>query len=144
MIYSGDSDKRVLCPYCQSECRTEFVSTEPGAYVQVDPYRCDSCKAYEIGYFDKKRELTLQEELTHWYKPGSSGDIEEGAKVALEAFELEFSRKVKLSSEMWKQIESNEETMAENAAIAATFEQYGLDEIEGWDILHHFQVEVQQ
>lgn len=61
---------QAICPYCGYEhCFADFVDVGVGL-VQCGPYYCESCKASEISYLDK-RELTDRENETGWFEPGS-------------------------------------------------------------------------
>lgn len=74
--FNKDQDGRprgwylAICPYCGcNECDADHVDVEVG-YVQCGPYNCPECGASEVSYLDK-RELTMSEELTGWYRPFS-------------------------------------------------------------------------
>lgn len=58
------------CPYCGGECEADWVDVGVGM-VQCGPYYCVSCGASSMGPHDSPRTLTLQEEKTGWYRPGS-------------------------------------------------------------------------
>ncbi len=58
-----------ICPYCGDEsCEADFCDVGVGL-VQCGPYHCESCGAIEIGAYDKKVELSAEEEEFGWYKP---------------------------------------------------------------------------
>jgi len=56
------------CPYCNSICEAEFVDVGVGE-VQSGPFRCESCRAVQIGPFDEPKKLNEEEERTGWYMP---------------------------------------------------------------------------
>lgn len=80
----GDKEPTERCPYCQTECRADFVDVGVG-YTQCGPYHCENCGASEIGPYDKERALSAQEKAVGWYapgaKPGSSANVIAGKVV---------------------------------------------------------------
>lgn len=74
------------CPYCGACCEAEWADVGVGM-VQCGPYHCMSCKASEIGPYDKPRTLTAQETATGWYapesEPGSSANVIDGEIVSV-------------------------------------------------------------
>lgn len=60
------------CPYCGTQTEAEWESFGVNQYVQVGPYRCESCGAVEIGRYDHNEDypFSKDEKRTGWYKPG--------------------------------------------------------------------------
>jgi hypothetical protein len=56
------------CPYCgEAECQAEWVDVEIG-FVQMGPFHCDACGAFEIGPNDDTTPSDI-ELKTGWYAP---------------------------------------------------------------------------
>ena len=63
--------EKMTCPYCGNDgCEAEFCDVGVG-YVQCGPYHCLSCKATEIGPYDKSTRTVREQELG-WYAPHSA------------------------------------------------------------------------
>lgn len=62
------SFREKTCPYCSNtKCQAEWCGVEVGL-IQVGPYHCQSCKAMELGPYDKPG-ATQAELALGWYAP---------------------------------------------------------------------------
>lgn len=72
------------CPFCGKGCEADWVDVGVGM-IQAGPYHCESCRASEVGPYDKTEGRYDIDHRFGWYKPespaGSSANTNEDGEI---------------------------------------------------------------
>ena len=102
-------EPKEACPYCGTLTWADFADVGIG-FTQCGPYHCDSCEAYQIGPYDKPKELSEEEQRTGWYAPKSSkeftsGNVLDGKftshQLALKAYRASYGLPEKVNKQVY-------------------------------------------